>query len=196
MNITSNQIYHVFNRGNNKQPIFFNRENYLYFLKKVRNHLYPSCDILAYCLMPNHFHFLIHMNEESTKNAVNKTGGIELSHFSNGLKILLSSYTRGVNKQQERTGTLLSQNTKIKPTFGGSIIDDYAVWCFRYIHQNPVKANLVSSPEDWEFSSYQDYLGLRDGTICNQTLAAELLEFELNEFYEFVEDEISEEFEL
>ena len=146
--------------------------------------------------MPNHFHFLIHMNEESSEVAVNKSGGIELSNFSNGLKILLSSYTRGVNIQQERTGTLLSQNTKIKPTFGGSIIDDYAVWCFRYIHQNPVKASLVSAPEDWEFSSYQDYHGLRDGTLWNQNLAAELLDFELNEFFEFVGKEVLEEFEV
>ena len=106
MKIAPNHIYHVFNRGNNKQLLFFNNENYLYFLRKIRTHLAPVCDILAYCLMPNHFHFLIHMNEESAKIAVRKSGGIEVNKFSNGLRTVLSSYTRGVNIEQERTGTL------------------------------------------------------------------------------------------
>lgn len=55
-------IYHVYNRGNNSNPIFFERENYYFFLKKMRRHLLPYCDILAWCLMPNHFHWLIYVN--------------------------------------------------------------------------------------------------------------------------------------
>ena len=196
MKITPNHIYHVFNRGNNKQLLFFNNENYLYFLRKVRTHLAPVCDILAYCLMPNHFHFLIHMNEESAKVAVRKSGGIEVNKFSNGLRTVLSSYTRGVNIEQERTGTLFSQNTQVKPTFGGTINDDYAVWCFRYIHQNPVKAGLVNFPEDWDFSSYIDYVGKRGGTLCNQKMASDLLDFELNEFFEFSKKSIPDTFEF
>ena len=196
MKIAPNHIYHVFNRGNNKQLLFFNNENYLYFLRKIRTHLAPVCDILAYCLMPNHFHFLIHMNEESAKIAVRKSGGIEVNKFSNGLRTVLSSYTRGVNIEQERTGTLFSQNTKVKPTFGGTFNDDYAVWCFRYIHQNPVKARLVNFPDKWPFSSYIDYVGKRNGTLCNQHLAADLLDFELNEFYEFARVGVPEGFEV
>jgi len=196
MNITPNHIYHVYNRGNNKQPLFFNRDNYLYFLRKVKTHLHLVCDILAYCLMPNHFHFLIYMNEESAKIATQKSAGIQVSKFSNGLRTLLSSYTRGVNIQQERTGTLFAQNTFVKATFGGKITDDYAVWCFRYIHQNPVKVGLVNPPEEWEFSSYPDFNGKRNGTLCNQKLAADLLDFELNEFFEFSGVAIPDNFEI
>lgn len=65
MHFNAGEIYHVYNRGNNRQTIFFNDKNYLYFLGKVKKYLYPNCDILAWCLMPNHFHFLIHANERS-----------------------------------------------------------------------------------------------------------------------------------
>ncbi len=59
MNFLESEFYHLYNRGNQQQTIFFNTENYLYFLRKVRRDIVPYCDILAYCLMPNHFHFLI-----------------------------------------------------------------------------------------------------------------------------------------
>ena len=63
MKYEPNQIYHLYNQGNNKEPIFFNKENYLFFLQKMRKHLHPYVDILCYCLMPNHFHWLIYTNQ-------------------------------------------------------------------------------------------------------------------------------------
>ena len=59
MNFRPNQIYHVFNQGNNKQKIFFKPRNYYYFISKIKKHILPFADILAYCLMPNHFHLLL-----------------------------------------------------------------------------------------------------------------------------------------
>ena len=53
------QLYHIFNQGNNKQQIFFTRDNYLYFLSKIKKHLSNNCSILAWCLMPNHFHLMV-----------------------------------------------------------------------------------------------------------------------------------------
>jgi putative transposase len=61
--IEPNHIYHIYNQINNRQKIFFNRENYLYFLKKVKQHPLPYADILAWCLMPNHFHLLVAVRE-------------------------------------------------------------------------------------------------------------------------------------
>jgi len=63
MQFATDHIYHIYNRGNNAQPIFFSRENYLFFLKKVRKHILPHADILAWCLMPNHFHFMVYVKK-------------------------------------------------------------------------------------------------------------------------------------
>lgn len=58
--------------------------------------------------------------------------------------------------------------------------DNHPFICFHYIHQNPLKANLVEQMEDWEMSYYKDYTGLRSGTLCNQQLAKDLLDIPLN----------------
>ena len=59
MNFSAGNIYHVYNRGNQKQLIFFKPENYVFFLRKMRKELLPYAEILTYCLMPNHFHWLL-----------------------------------------------------------------------------------------------------------------------------------------
>lgn len=180
-------IYHLYNRGNNQQKIFFNRDNYLFFLKKAKKHLYPHCDILAYCLMPNHFHFLISANAESEKT---KSHGVKLVNvFSENLRIMLSSYTRAINKQEERSGSLFQQNSKLKPLndiFYGKISKPnhigYDYYCFHYIHNNPVSSKLVTKPEEWEFSSYRDYCQLRNGSLINKELALKTINLEDGEF--------------
>lgn len=96
-------FYHIYNRGNNRHKIFFQEKNYLYFLDKIRKHLLPHIHILAWCLMPNHFHLLVY----SKADIVEKS-------FYNDLRIMLSSYTRAINKQENRIGSLFQQNTKIK----------------------------------------------------------------------------------
>lgn len=55
-------LYHLFNQGNNREQIFYSRENYLFFLNKIQQHILPHADILAWCLMPNHFHLMIYVN--------------------------------------------------------------------------------------------------------------------------------------
>jgi putative transposase len=184
--LLSNQIYHVYNRGNNRQPIFFNRENHLYFLRKMRTHLSPSCDFLAYCLMPNHFHFLVKIKDDVQSGGTvgteqsRGTTGEPGSQFSKGLKIMLSSYTRAIQKQQNISGSLFQQNTKHKQVSSEWSWEDYTLTCFRYILQNPVSAGLVTHPADWEFSSYRDLVGLRNGTLCNPDLIKLELSLEIN----------------
>jgi len=178
MQFDISNLYHIYNRGNNKQPIFFNRENYLYFLKKVKKHIYPVCDILSWCLMPNHFHFLIHANELSIK--LLKKIPLEINSLTDGVRVLLSSYTQGINRQQTRTGNLFQQKTKMKCINEGD--QHYGYTAFQYIHQNPLKANLVKRLEDWEFSSFIDYAGLRNGNLCNKELAISLLGLNMKTF--------------
>ena len=62
MQYESNKLYHLYNQGNNKQQLFFSDDNYAYFLRAYEKLVSPYCDTLAYCLMPNHFHFMIHQN--------------------------------------------------------------------------------------------------------------------------------------
>jgi REP element-mobilizing transposase RayT len=119
-------------------------------------------DFLAYCLMPNHFHFLIQTKKE-----------YQAEEATNAFRVLLSSYTRAINKQEDRTGSLFQQNAKAKSLEDAA---DYHFICFHYIHQNPMRARLVPRMEDWEFSSFRDYIGLRNGTLCNQALAKELID--------------------
>ena len=184
MRFEQNLIYHIYNQGNNKQPIFFQERNYLFFLRKARTHILPFVDILCYCLMPNHFHFLVAVKKPIITLANSKTRGLNES-----IGLMLRSYTRAINKQEQRTGSLFRARTKAKNGWINDFLtlgskdehllfkpdNDYARQCFYYIHQNPVEARLVLKPEDWTFSSARDYSQLRKGTLCNQTLAKELL---------------------
>ena len=61
MNFEKGYIYHIFNQENNRQKIFFNRENYVFFLEKIQTYIIPYTDILAWCLMPNHFHLMVYI---------------------------------------------------------------------------------------------------------------------------------------
>ena len=62
MHFQTGELYHIFNQGNNREKIFFSRENYLFFLTKIKAHILPHADVLAWCLMPNHFHLMIYVH--------------------------------------------------------------------------------------------------------------------------------------
>jgi putative transposase len=181
MEFFANNIYHIYNRGNNKNSIFLKEGNYIYFLQKVRKYILPHCDILAYVLMPNHFHFLIHADERTEKQM--PEGSVSKNVLSEGIRLLLSSYTKGINKQENRTGNLIQQNTKSKCVYDtdNPYNTRYAATCFHYIHQNPLKAGFVNSIEEWKYSSFPDYAGLRNGTLCNKEMADNLLSISLND---------------
>ena len=199
MQFETNHIYHVFNRGNNSQKIFFKRDNYLFFLKKIKTHIVPFADVLAWCLMPNHFHLMIYLNKNEIlwENIIHENKdkfGVQWGAISKAtqtlnqsIAILLRSYTRAINIQEDRSGSLFQMNTKAKcltdnskiepawfnSTFGTVInIEDenrsYHQICFSYIHQNPVVSKLVRHIQDWEFSSYLDYAEFRNGSLINR----------------------------
>ena len=171
MKFIKDEFYHVYNRGNNKQVIFFNERNYLFFLKKVRDQLLPFSDIVAYCLMPNHFHFLLRANDEGLKER-NSFGGKPMQELAYRIGILLSSYSQAINIQNNTTGSLFQQKTKAKilsETDNGARIS-YFEQCFHYIHQNPGVARIVKDLVDWPYSSYPDYVELRKGTLCSKKL--------------------------
>ena len=157
-------IYHVYNRTFNKAVAFITRENYRFFLRKLAL-LADCCDLLCYCLMPDHFHFMIYVPPLSP--GLTRLAQNHIQHLSRRIGTVLSSYTQAINVQERRTGSLFQPKTKAK------LLDNNEAACFAYIHNNPVKAGLVRSPEDWEFSSFREYQVGGKG-ICNRGLAKRL----------------------
>lgn len=180
MEFLENDLYHIYNRGNNKQRIFFKPDNYLFFLNKVRKYIQPHCDILAWCLMPNHFHFLIYSDHRTIKTKL--VSGLQKNAMSEGFRVLLSSYTQAINKQNNTTGSLFQQNTKAKLVAKNDL--RYATTCFHYIHQNPIQAKLVVKMEDWAYSSFIDYCNKRNETLTNKDAAQCILQLNMRYFYE------------
>jgi putative transposase len=145
------RYYHVYNRGCNREDIFANERNYVFLLRRMKAYL---CDyalsLIAYCLMPNHYHFLMRPDEDNV-----------LSRF---IQRLFNSYTQSFNRQQGRSGTLFEGRAK-------SVLvetDEYIVHLCRYIHLNPVSAGLVQRPGDWKYSNYLEWVEQRDGPLVDR----------------------------
>ena len=178
MNFKENYTYHIYNRSN--EQVFYTRANYLFFIQKIRTHILPYSDILAYCLMPNHFHLLITAKKEA-EELLNDNKMICTQVLAKSIGTMLSSYTRAINIQQNRKGSLFAHQTKAKQLNYQK--GDYSRDCFFYIHQNPYVAELVRKLEDWEFSSFNDYIGRRNGSLLNKELAYEIINFDKNDLY-------------
>jgi len=166
-------LFHIYNRGNNSAEIFFEEKNYEFFKKKMSKHLKPVCDVLTYCLMPNHFHLLVAL----PSGGLGPSGGLSPKHeLSKAMGIILSSYTQAINKAHNRTGSLFQQKTKFKQIFR----KDQAEIVFHYIHQNPIRSELVSKMEDWDHSSFRCYFSKSNDSLINYDLAYELLNIAKN----------------
>jgi REP element-mobilizing transposase RayT len=140
--------YHIFSRGNNRQGVFLEPDNYVLFLRLIRKYLADPgvADVLAYCLMPNHYHLFLRLRVDD---------------LSRAMQAMLLSYTRSFNNRFARTGSLFQGR------FKAVLVQRDAHWSYltAYIHRNPVEAGLVPTAEAWPFSSYREYLGLRKGTL-------------------------------
>ena len=218
MNFLPNTLFHIYNQGSNKQQVFFKEENYFYFLWKMRAYLLPFGDLIAYCLMPNHFHWLFHVREVDIPKAVLSANveavenmrkgkpsggpivGVTRSHADNSyislnesIGILQRTYARAINKQEDRSGNLFREKCKAKDgwidefvtlqhrnkqfDYRFSLNNSYAYNCLMYLHDNPTEAGLVSKPEDWAYSSAQDYAGMRKGTLVNLDIGRQIIKF-------------------
>lgn len=157
------EYYHIYNRGNAGDDIFIDLEDYWFFLQRLRLNLYPeesfkfrirqlpanSFSIIAYCLMPNHFHFLLRQNSNiPTSKLVTK---------------ICSSYSKYFNKKYKRVGHVFQDQ------FKQVIISDdsYLLWLSAYIHQNPNVAGIIKNPEEYLWSSYKYYLENKGYLSCD-----------------------------
>ena len=155
--------YHVYSHANGTENLFRSSENYRYFLVKYRYHIHPVAETLAYCLMPNHIHFLVRVrSEESLRCRFAKKypdkelpehsdwAAFTMQHFRNWL----NAYTKAYNKYYARRGALFLKFTKRKHVS----TDDYFTRLIVYIHRNPIHHGFTRSLTDWRFNSYSALL--------------------------------------
>src|SRR5690606_18752059 len=145
--LQKDKFYHIHNRGIDGSNIFNSDENKSYFLKLVSKYLTDKVSILAYCLMDNHFHFVIQIVEDEKV-------------VTQALSNLFNAYVKAFNKQQNRTGSLFEKHFKrIELTS-----EDYLKNLIIYIHLNPTH-HLNINFTDYKFSSYQDILNEKESMI-------------------------------
>lgn len=198
MHFEPDNVYHIFNQGNRQQDIFSTEEDYLYFLKLIRKIIIPNSDLISYCLMPNHFHMILHCDHRVEVSQ--KQGGLVLDCLTNSFRKLLSNYAQYFNKKYGYSGSLFRQKTKSKCLTDSMLvktlllsINDYCFNCFNYVHRNPITAHIVENLANWKFSSYLDYAGLRNGTLVNKELATKFCSYDLKDFVEVTNAPLTEE---
>ena len=169
--LVNKQVYHVFNRGVEKRNVFTDRRERVRFLATIRYYqqIRPPVkfsqagesekenlsdnklvEIIAYCLMPNHFHFLL--------KQINDNG------ISTFIRRLINSYTRYFNTKNERIGSLFQGPFKAVRTES----NEQLLHVTRYIHLNPLVGYLARDLQDFEWSSYLTYIGLKDDLLCER----------------------------
>ena len=146
-----NNYYHVYNRGVHQQNIFRNDADYKFLLKYVKREA-EKCDItiIAYCLMDNHYHFLLRQN-----------GDVEISQF---MQSVFNVYTKAFNAKYKLSETLFES------PFKAIQVDrtEYLLHLCRYIHRNPLDASMVVKPEQWDYSNYAEFIGIRNGALVDR----------------------------
>ena len=154
--LTFGETYHIYNKAISHEKLFIISDDYSYFLKKLNRYILPIANIIAYCLVPNHFHLLVTIKDEENipesllkKNKENPNQLISKS-FSN----FFNSYTRSFNIVHHRAGRLF-----LYP-FKRILVDNdgYFVCLINYIHRNPVHHGLTTNYSDWKYSSYNAYI--------------------------------------
>ena len=141
-------FYHIYNRGNRKSKIFLDERDYLRFLERAG--IYKNkceVEILCYCLMPNHFHFLIRQE-------------MNLSISRLILKVC-TGYSKYFNRNYNRVGSLFQDQFKsvhVKT-------NEQLLWLSAYIHSNPSVAKMKIKNQDYPYSSYKDYYNNEEGIV-------------------------------
>ena len=175
-------FYHIYNRGNNRENLFYKPGNYIYFLKKYDHYLNDYLETYAFCLLPNHFHLLVRAKElRDLPGFENHTSG-RIKREDNpagllpharkdlpGLKDLegllptliskqfskfFNAYAKAINKQQNRVGSLFQKNFKRIRIENRK----YLTNLIYYIHANPQIHKLTDDFKNWPYSSYGKFL--------------------------------------
>ncbi|NQV14145.1 transposase [bacterium] len=139
--LTKGCTIHVFNRGNARQQIFLSDADFRWFLNKADSlHIHENFEVIAFCLMPNHFHYYLRLKNEAP-----------ISRFFQRLQL---AYAKYFNRKYEKSGHVF------EGPFNTVSLNDFQhiTMLPKYIHMNPVAAGLTNLPGDWIFSNYQDLI--------------------------------------
>jgi putative transposase len=148
------KTYHLYNRGINGEDIFVEQRNYPYFLKRWQDLVSPVTETFAFCLLRNHFHFLIRIKPEDVFEKNEFTGEEKLLDPSNQLSKFFNSYAQSINKACNRTGSLFEHPFRRKEVSN----DFYFSRLVVYIHFNAQKHGFVDDYRDWPHSSYSHHI--------------------------------------
>lgn len=136
--------YHIYNRGINSVTLFDTKENYEYFLNLYSSHIDPIAETFAWCLMKNHFHFLVRIKDIS--EITSEKVILPSQSFSN----LFNAYTKAYNKNSKRHGTLFERPFRRKQINNTRYLQNVIT----YIHNNPIHHNICEHPIQYPWSSY------------------------------------------
>ena len=161
-------IYHIMLRGINKQQIFFDAQDYKKFIQILIDCKEISkFELYAYCLMDNHIHLLMKENEECISDIMKRIG---------------CKFVYWYNAKYHRVGHLFQDRFRSEPVE----TDEYFLSVLRYIHNNPVKANMVRECSQYEYSSYNWYY--ERGMLVDKTFALSLININRFESFHQIED--------
>lgn len=149
--ILADTPHHIMQRGHNRNAVFVEQNDYCYYLstlKKWKHEL--NIKVYAWCLMTNHVHLILDPGEN-----VHSIGLL--------MKRLAARQTRYVNKHEGRSGSLWDGRYKASPIE----TDAYLLQCCRYIELNPVRAGMVSQPDEYEWSSYRAKIGRTTSSLLD-----------------------------
>jgi len=145
--------YHIYNRGNGKQDIFLDDQDYAVYINRLgRYRTKHGTTLVCYCLMPNHVHLL--MRQETDE---------PIYRFISSLH---TSYSMYFNKKYNHAGHLFQD--RFKQVLINT--EDYLLHLSRYIHLNPVKDGLVKTPKDYRWSSFKEYIGVSKYNFCKRSI--------------------------
>ena len=185
------KFYHIYNRTNNGETLFKEKANYLFFLTQFKKYISPIAEVYCYCLLANHFHFVLKIHDEKKlstlfheklSKAKNKDpdlqgfqnlGGLNLvsQQFSN----LFNLYTKAINRRYQRNGSLFTPNFKRKEINS----QEYLLQVILYVHLNPYLHGITDNFEDYKYSSYQGILSI-GATELNRDRVIEIFEDRTN----------------
>ena len=157
-------VYHIYNRGNNREDLFKEERNYPYFLDKYFQYVSPVADTYAYCLMKNHFHILLRIkNEDEISLNSDDPSKIIIKAFASFFK----SYAQSINKAYGRTGGLFEEPFRRIEVSN----DSYFSELVRYIHFNPQKHGFTRDFTQYRHSSYHELISEENTRLDRKTVS-------------------------